>query len=206
MRHRFAGRHLNRTSSHRKAMRRNMAASLIQHGAIRTTQAKAKELRRFVERIITIAREGTLHARRRVLAEMGDRPMTDDEGEFLDKTVVQKLFDEVAPAYVDRPGGYTRIIRLEERRIGDAGSQVIIQLVEEGESGSAESGGTSRRKRRAAKRHEAAAAAGLSSESEKSEETADSSDKEEPTEEESSEDEPEGEEDSESDDMEGKDK
>ncbi len=166
MRHRLAGRHLNRTSAHRKAMRRNMAASLIQHGAIRTTQVKAKELRRFIEPIITIARDGTLHARRRVLAKMPDRPMTDDEGEFLNQTVVQKLFDEIAPRYADRPGGYTRIIRLDERRIGDAGSQVIIQLVEEGESGSAEGGGPSRRKRRAARRHEAAAATGLSDQSE----------------------------------------
>lgn len=147
-------------------MRRNMAASLIQHGAIRTTLVKAKELRRFVERIITIARDGTLHARRRVLAKMPDHPMTDDEGEFLKQTVVQKLFDEIAPRYVDRPGGYTRIIRLDERRIGDAGSQVIIQLVEEGESGSAQSEGASRRKRRAARRHEVAAATGLSDESE----------------------------------------
>jgi large subunit ribosomal protein L17 len=108
-----------------------MAASLFQHGAIRTTPPKAKELRRFAERLITIAREGTLHARRRVIALLRDRAMTDNDGEFLDKTVVQKLFDEIAPKYVDRPGGYTRIIRLAERRIGDAGEQVLLQLVEE---------------------------------------------------------------------------
>jgi len=157
MRHRTAGKQLSRTTSHRKALRRNMAASLIQHGAIRTTEAKAKELRCFVEKIITIARQGTLHARRRVISELGDRAMTDSEGAFLDKTVVQKLFDEVAPAYADRPGGYTRIVRVDERRIGDAGSQVILQLV--GQAGEEESGPskTSRRKRRAAKRHEAAA-------------------------------------------------
>ncbi len=159
MRHRISGKQLNRTSSHRKAMRRNMAASLIQHGAIRTTERKAKELRRFVERIITIARQGTLHARRRVLAELGDRAMTDDDGVFMDKSVVQKLFDEVAPMYSDRPGGYTRIIRLDEPRLGDAGQQVILQLIDEG--GTETSGGTessSRRKRRAVKRHEAIAA------------------------------------------------
>jgi len=156
MRHRVAGKQLSRTTSHRKAMRRNMAASLFQHGAIRTTETKAKELRGFVERLITTARKGTLHARRRVIAEMGDRAMTDDEGEFLDKTVVQKLFDEIGPRYADRPGGYTRIIRLDERRIGDAGRQVILQLVEE-ESSSA-SGGAGRRRQRAAKRHEATAA------------------------------------------------
>ena len=157
MRHRITGKQLSRTTSHRKALRRGLAASLIQHGAFRTTGPKAKELRRFVERIITIAREGTLHARRRVLAELGDRAMTDNDGEFLDKSVVQKLFDEIAPRYADRPGGYTRIIRLDERRIGDAGEQVIIQLVEE-EAGA--TGGdatkTSRRRRRATKRHEAA--------------------------------------------------
>ena len=158
MRHRVAGKQLSRTTSHRKALRRNMAASLIQHGAIRTTEAKAKELRRFIERIITIARKGTLHARRRVLSALGDRAMTDDEGKFLEKTIVQKLFDEIGPRYVDRPGGYTRIIRLDERRIGDASTQVIIQLVEESDgSGSGDAQKSSRRKRRAAKRHEAAA-------------------------------------------------
>jgi len=131
MRHSNAGRQLSRNSAHRKALRRNMAASLVQHGAIRTTGPKAKELRRFAERLITIAREGTLHARRRVISLLRDRAMTDNDGEFLDKTVVQKLFDEIAPKYVDRPGGYTRIIRLAERRIGDAGEQVLLQLVEE---------------------------------------------------------------------------
>jgi len=108
-----------------------MAASLIQHGAIRTTATKAKELRGFVERLITIARRNTLHARRQVIAALQDRYMTDDEGEFLDQTVVQKLFSEVAPKYASRPGGYTRIIHLSDRRIGDAGRQVLLQLVEE---------------------------------------------------------------------------
>ena len=131
MRHRVSGKQLNRTPSHRKAMRRNMAASLFQHGAIRTTEAKAKELRRFVERLITIARQGTLHARRRVIRLLQDRNMTNDEGELEDQAVVQKLFDEIAPRYVDRPGGYTRIIRIAERRIGDASVQVILQLVDE---------------------------------------------------------------------------
>ena len=134
MRHRVAGRHLNRTAPHRKALRRNLAASLFEHGAVRTTPAKAKEIRPFVERLISIAREGTLHARRRVIAMLQDRAMADKENadELAEKTVVQKLFDEIAPRYVDRPGGYTRIIRLPERRIGDAGQQVLLQLVEEG--------------------------------------------------------------------------
>ncbi|MFP4104673.1 MAG: 50S ribosomal protein L17 [Phycisphaerae bacterium] len=157
MRHRLAGRILNRTPSHRLAMRRNMARSLFQHGAIRTTEAKAKELRRFVEKLITVARKGTLHARRQVLRELGDRPMFDEEGIELEQTVVQKLFDEIAPRYVNRPGGYTRIIRLADRRIGDAGTQVIIQLVEEESTGQgSSSGGASRRRKRAAKRRAAA--------------------------------------------------
>ena len=156
MRHRLAGKELSRTTSHRKAMRRNMASSLIQHGAIRTTERKAKELRRFVERMITFAKKGTLHARRKVIAALGDRAMTDDEGTFLDKSVVQKLFDEVAQKYTDRPGGYTRIIRLEERRIGDAGSQVILQLVEEDSNQSRGGAGAgTRRRRRAANRYQA---------------------------------------------------
>lgn len=133
MRHRFAGKHLGRTSSHRKAMRRNMAVSLFQHGAIRTTAEKAKDLRRFAEKLITTARKGTLHARRQVISSLGcDRPLFDEEGVETGSTVVQKLFDEIAPRYAERPGGYTRIIRLAERRIGDAGSQVVLQLVEEG--------------------------------------------------------------------------
>lgn len=156
MRHRLAGKELSRTTSHRRALRRNMASSLIQYGAIRTTERKAKELRRFVERMITFAKKGTLHARRKVIAELGDRAMTDDEGAFLEKTVIQKLFDEVAHKYTDRPGGYTRIIRLDERRIGDAGSQVILQLVEEDSHRSRGGAGAgSRRRLRAANRYQA---------------------------------------------------
>jgi large subunit ribosomal protein L17 len=131
MRHRVSGKQLSRTTSHRRALRRNLAASLIQHGAIRTTEAKAKELRRFVERLITVAREGTLHARRQAAAMLQDRDMIDDEGKLLDKTVLQKLCDEVAPRYVSRDGGYTRIVRLSDRRIGDGGVQVLLQLVEQ---------------------------------------------------------------------------
>jgi len=135
-----------------------MAAALIQYGAIRTTEVKAKQLRSFVEKLITTAKQNTLHARRRVLAELGDRDLFDDEGEVGEQTLVQKLFEEVAPRYANRPGGYTRIIRLAERRIGDAGRQVLLQLVEE-ETG-AGGGGGSRRRKRAAMRHGAAAAAG----------------------------------------------
>ena len=113
-----------------------MAASLFQHGTIRTTTVKAKELRSFVERLITVARRGTLAARRQVIAILRDRDIhTWDASEkdyvLEDKTVVQKLFDEIAPRYANRPGGYTRIIRLADRRIGDGGTQVLLQLVEE---------------------------------------------------------------------------
>jgi len=159
MRHRIFGKQLSRTTAHRKSLRRNMAASLIEHETVRTTEAKAKELRPFVEKLITLAKIGTLHARRQVITAMPDRSMFDAEGGLLDKTVVQKLFDELAPRYADRPGGYTRIIRLSERRIGDGGVQVLLQLIE---ADSAQAGGKpadqSRRKRRAGRRREAASA------------------------------------------------
>lgn len=160
MRHRVLGKQLSRNTSHRKALRRNMASSLIQHGAIRTTEAKAKELRPFVEKLITIAREGTLHARRRVIKILQDREIfsyDEAEKDFVaeNKTVVQKLFDEVAPRYVDRPGGYTRIIRLADRRIGDGGVQVILQLIDDASEMVEERVG-GRRKKRAEKRRVAA--------------------------------------------------
>lgn len=134
-----------------------MALSLFQHGAIRTTAPKAKELRRFVEKIITQARKATLHARRLVTAELGDRLMADNEEEILDQTVVQKLFTEIAPRYANRPGGYTRIIRLSDRRIGDAAEQVLLQLVEETQAAPAGGkAGSTRRRRRAGKRRQLA--------------------------------------------------
>lgn len=137
-----------------------MAASLIQHGAIRTTEAKAKELRRFVEKLVTLARKGTLHARRQAITRLGgDRALFDDDGEQLDQSLVVKLFEEIGPRYADRPGGYTRIIRLAERRIGDAGVQVLLQLVEETAGQSAGGAPESGRRRRAAKRRQAAAEA-----------------------------------------------
>lgn len=166
MRHRVHGKQLSRNTAHRKALRRNMAASLIQHGAIRTTVVKAKQLKPFVEHLITVARKGTLAARRQVISILRDRDMARwDEAEkdyvLEDKTVVQKLMDEVAPKYASRPGGYTRIIRLSDRRIGDAGETCILQLVEEAKSGMYEQASSgSRRRRRAAKRQEAAQARG----------------------------------------------
>jgi large subunit ribosomal protein L17 len=150
MRHRVSGKQLSRNTAHRKALRRNMAASLFEHEAIRTTQAKARELRPFVERLITIARRNTLHARRQVIALMQDRAMVDEEGDLKDQSVVQKLFGEIAPRYAERPGGYTRIIRLAERRIGDGGRQVLMQLVEAAKPRTRQAG-TSRRRRRGRK-------------------------------------------------------
>lgn len=138
-----------------------MAASLFEHGAIRTTEAKAKEVRRFAEKLITLARRETLHARRMVIAMLRDRDIVDSEGKLADKTVVQKLFSEIAPRYRNRPGGYTRIVRLSERRIGDSGVQVLLQLVEETrakESTGKGKKGASRRHKRASKRHQAAEA------------------------------------------------
>lgn len=180
MRHRVSGRTLNRTSSHRKAMRRNMAIALFQHGAIRTTEAKAKELRPFVEKLITHARKGTLHARRLISAELGNRRgsrgvLMNDDGDPQDKGLLEVLFDDIAPRYADRPGGYTRIIRLAERRLGDAGKQVILQLVEETKATGDEAGGGSRRQRRAAKRHEALAATETDTEAAADESVADES-------------------------------
>ncbi|MCD6365101.1 MAG: 50S ribosomal protein L17 [Planctomycetes bacterium] len=157
MRHRVSGKHLGRTPSHRRAMRRNMAFSLFEHGAIRTTEVKAKELRRFVEKLITTARKGTLHARRRVIAELQNHEIVDEEGDPTGQTIVAKLFDEIAPRYAGRPGGYTRMIRLPDRRIGDAGKQVLIQLVEEEASSEGDQTPGSPRRRKKASRRIAAA-------------------------------------------------
>ncbi|HOD79860.1 MAG TPA: 50S ribosomal protein L17 [Phycisphaerae bacterium] len=158
MRHRMFGKQLSRNTAHRRALRRNQAASLFQHGAIKTTEAKAKELRPFVERLITIARRNTLAARRQVISLLRDRDMVDNEGKLEDQSVIQKLFSDVAPKYADRPGGYTRIIRLSDRRIGDGGVQVILQLVEESKAAAPASPAQSRRRRRAAKKISAAEA------------------------------------------------
>ncbi|MFA6134387.1 MAG: 50S ribosomal protein L17 [Phycisphaerae bacterium] len=158
MRHRVFGKQLSRNTSHRRSLRRNMAASLFEHGTIRTTTVKAKELRPFVEKLITVARVNTLNARRMVISMLRDRDIVSVDGELADKTVVQKLFDEIAPRYANRPGGYTRIIRLSERRIGDAGKQVLLQLVEDKTTRGESKGGQSRRQKRATKMYQAASA------------------------------------------------
>ncbi len=117
MRHRKSGRHLNRTSSHRQAMFRNMAVSLIEHEVIRTTLPKAKELRRVAEPLITLAREDTVANRRLAFARTRD------------KAAVGKLFSEIGPRYADRPGGYTRILKCGFRP-GDAAPMAYIELVD----------------------------------------------------------------------------
>ncbi len=116
MRHRKAHRKLGRTASHRKALLANLAMALLQHKQIRTTTIKAKEVRREVERLITFAKRGTLADRRQVLRRIHDRH------------VVKNLFDEIAPTYQDRNGGYTRIIKLGQRR-GDGAELAILELV-----------------------------------------------------------------------------
>ena len=118
MRHRKSGRKLGRNTSHRKAMMRNMVTSFFNCEKITTTDARAKELRKMAEKLITMARRGDLHSRRMALEVVRDR-----------KTVA-KLFETIAPRYIDRPGGYTRIIKLG-LRAGDNASLSMIELVEE---------------------------------------------------------------------------
>src|SRR4030042_4140371 len=131
MRHRVAGRQLSRTKEHRLAMRRNLVASLFQHETISTTIEKAKEVKSFAEKLITLAKKGTLPARRRAIALLGNRDMIDyEDGNPVRKgTIVGKLFSELGPRYLDRSGGYTRIIRLSLRRLGDNGQVVLLQLL-----------------------------------------------------------------------------
>jgi large subunit ribosomal protein L17 len=117
MRHGIAGRKLSVTSSHRAMMLRNMATSLIKHEQITTTLPKAKELRPYVERIITLGKRGGLHARRQAHAQL------------MDEKVVQKLFTTIAERYRTRPGGYTRVLRAG-MRYGDAATMAVIELVE----------------------------------------------------------------------------
>jgi large subunit ribosomal protein L17 len=118
MRHRKAGRKLGRTSSHRKAMMRNLVTSLLNHEKIITTDAKAKELRSVADKMITLGKRGSLHARRQALSFIRDRKVTD------------KVFGELSPRYSEREGGYTRIIKTGNR-IGDNAPLSIIELIPE---------------------------------------------------------------------------
>ena len=118
MRHAKAGKRLGRTTSHRIAMFRNMVTSLLQHEKITTTDSKAKELRPIAEKLITLGKRGDLHAVRQAASYIRE------------KSIVTKLFTTIAPRYKDRPGGYTRIIKLGNR-LGDAAPMSVIELVEE---------------------------------------------------------------------------
>lgn len=117
MRHGNSGRSLSRTSSHRKAMFQNMMVSLLRHEMIKTTVAKAKELRRFMEPMITMAKIDNLHKRRVVLSRLRDRD------------IVTKLFTDIAPFYKARPGGYMRILKCDARK-GDNAPMAIVELVD----------------------------------------------------------------------------
>jgi len=117
-------------------MRRNLVSSLFEHETISTTVEKAKEVKPFAEKLITLAKKGTLAARRRAIAMLNDRAIYKEEDGDLVKsgTVVGKLFSDLGPRFLDRPGGYTRIIRLSRRRLGDNGKLVLLQLVGSPES------------------------------------------------------------------------
>ena len=120
MRHRKSGRRLGRTTAHRKATMKNMALALFKYNAIETTLAKGKELRGFVEPLVTLAKNDTVANRRRAFAKLRD------------SAVVKKLFGEIAPANAERPGGYTRVLRLGNR-LGDASPMARVELVGLGE-------------------------------------------------------------------------
>lgn len=126
MRHRKVGRKLNRTQGHRRALFSSLTTALLRYEKIQTTEAKAKELRRYVEPMITLGKRGDLHARRLAARLIRDRD------------VLAKLFDDIGPRFAERPGGYTRIIRVKQRR-GDNASIVIIELVDRGDDDASES-------------------------------------------------------------------
>jgi large subunit ribosomal protein L17 len=117
MRHAKTRNKLSRDSAHRKALLMNLTKEIIEHERVKTSEAKAKAVKPEVERLITLAKQGTLHARRQALSALAQ-----------DKFTVHRLFDEVAPRYADRPGGYTRIMKLGPRR-SDATEMVLIELV-----------------------------------------------------------------------------
>ncbi len=143
MRHLKSGRKLSRTSSHRRALIRNLITSLLRDEKIQTTDPKAKELRRWADRVITLGKAGTLHARRRAL------------GIVQDKAVVKKLFDTIAPRFKDRPGGYTRILKIGIRH-GDAAPLSVVELVGQGKEARGKGGTGRARKSRRERRQQSA--------------------------------------------------
>ncbi len=186
MRNRIFGKQLNRTSEHRTAMLRNLAAGLFEHGSIETTLPKAKAVQPFVEKLITLAKQGTFHARRQIEAKLNDRkihawvadpnvPDSRKENAYFDlpdaddisfnrygevkkaPRLVQHLLTKIAPRFADRDGGYTRIVRTGRHRLGDGTDLVVLQLVGE-ESGSEVGGSGGSGRRRQADRREAYAA------------------------------------------------
>ncbi len=152
MRHRLKGRHLGRTSDHRIALFRNLSRALITHERIVTTVPKAKELRPYVEKLITLAKKAAmvetdtpegkakaLHLRRQAIKYLGPMHGTgvyDKKNELVtgNDTVIKKLFNDIGPRYKDRPGGYCRILKRHQRRLGDAGETAFIELLKAGET------------------------------------------------------------------------
>lgn len=132
MRHKVAGKRLGRTSAHRTALFRNLVTELLDHEVVRTTEAKAKELRRWGDRMITLGKRGSLHARRQAASVVRRR------------AVVQKLFADLAERYAGRPGGYTRVVKLGVRS-GDAARMAVVELV--GREGGAQAQPRRRRRR-----------------------------------------------------------
>ncbi len=116
MRHRRSGRRFDMPTSQRRAMFRTITTAVLEHGSVLTTEARAKETRRFVERMVTLGKRGSLHARRQALAFV------------YDPKVVRMLFEEIAPRYADRPGGYTRVVKLVQRK-GDSAHMARLELV-----------------------------------------------------------------------------
>ena len=140
MRHRVSGRRLGRDAAHRKALRKNLIAELITHEQVLTTEAKARMLRPAAEKIITLAKRGlvkgeqdpayTVHARRLVAARIARfRQAVDEDGAVEDVDVVKKLFDDIAPRFADRPGGYTRMVKIGKRS-GDNADMALLMLVD----------------------------------------------------------------------------
>ena len=157
MRHRKRGRHLNRNAAHRRSLFRNLSRALITHEHIVTTLPKAKELRPFVEKLITLAKRAdqivkdaagkgeaeekkagirALHLRRQAMALLGPTHGTEiwnKQDKSTGDTVLKKLFREIGPRFADRPGGYTRVLKQHYRRLGDAGATAVIELLKAGE-------------------------------------------------------------------------
>jgi len=145
LRHQRSGKKLGRDSAHRKALYANLTASLIEHGRIRTTETKAKAVRPIAEKMITLGREGSIHSRRQALAFLRTQE------------VVHQLFSEVAPRFKDRPGGYTRVVKLGPRQ-GDSAPMAYLELVDfVPDGGHVEAEGSGRRRRRQPEEAEAAA-------------------------------------------------